>query len=187
MANFAKRITTPVPADVTQTRRGLGTVQPQPGNLAGQSVPSRIIFPWWVERPDAALDFTAEDFNVTLAAGVGATATSANLTFQIPQGMVGVVQIFGIYALNQLATTSVRYDLRINQGPVPGWSKQNLPGIANIFAQDFSDVRVRVMNAGKLDMLFTNLNGNGPWTVGGHIAGWILSQATVQRLGGDSY
>jgi hypothetical protein len=36
-------------------------------------------------------------------------------------------------------------------------------------------------------MLFTNLNGNGPWTVGGHIAGWILSQATVQRLGGDSY
>jgi hypothetical protein len=187
--NKADRFFPRTPADIAATRSRLSRIAPPSPrkDLAATATASRVIYPWWVEKPDEANDFNADDFAVALAAGVGAQATSAALRFQIPKGMVGVIQIFGIYILTQTALTSVRFDLRVDGVVQPGWSITNPPGVANIFVQNFSDLRIRVMRAGLIDVVFTNQNVNGPWTVGGKLAGWFMSQTGVQRLGGDQY
>jgi len=87
--------------------------------------------------------------------------------------MVGFIQGFSIYLLTPTALTSVQWTLRVNNSPVSGWENlQNSPGVANLYREDFSDLRVRIPASGVVDVLITNLNANGPWTVGGRIQGW---------------
>jgi hypothetical protein len=186
--NKADRFFVRTPGDIAQTRDRLSRIAPPaPRNDLSVAPPSRQVFPWWIEKPNEAQDFSRNDFAVALPAGVGATATSANIRFQVPQGMVAVIQNFGIYVVNQAATTSVQFDLQVNGVTIPGWSRQNAPGIANIFLENFNDLRVRLLQSGVINILFTNLNAFGPWVVGGTVAGWFMSQTGVQRLGGDQY
>lgn len=147
---------------------------------------TRIIYPPSVEKLPESVDFNAQDFAIALAAVLNQTATSTNLRFVIPRGSVGFVQGFSTYLLTPTAATSVQFTLRINNGPVPGWSNvQNSPGVANLYREDFTDLRVRIPDGGVVDVLITNLNANGPWTVGGRIQGWFHpSEAELSRFGG---
>jgi hypothetical protein len=162
---------------------------PVPGK--GQSVAdkaplTRIIYPVSVEKLPTSQDFNRQDFAMVLAAGTGSLITSANLSFQLPQGVVGWLQQFSIYILTPTANTSVQWTLRINQGPVSGWDNlQNSPGVANLYREDYSDLRVPIPNGGLVDVLITNLNVNGPWTVGGKISGWYHSYAAEQAVSGE--
>jgi hypothetical protein len=145
----------------------------------------RLIYPPWVEKLPESVDFNAQDFAIALAAVAGQTVTSANLRFALPRGMIGWLQGFSIYLLTPTALTSVQWTLRINNGPVPGWENvQNSPGVANIYREDFTDLRVRIPTSGIVDVLITNLTAAGPWTVGGRLQGWHHSpEAESNRYG----
>ena len=178
-----------VPPDVTNRLRFIGVPGGgRPPGIAESSPFARMIFPPRIEKLQSSQDFQAVDFAVALPAGAGSQATSANLIFQIPQTSVGWLQEFSLYTLSQTALTSVQFTLRVNQSAVPGFGNlQNPPGVANLVLIDKNDLRIRVPNNGTVDVLFTNLNANGPWTVGARFAGWFHSWDEEEAVFGHTY
>lgn len=159
----------------------------QQGQVAQRASLARIIYPWWVNKLPTSQDFNAQDFAMALPAGVGSQVLSTALRFQMPQTMVGVIQVFGIYLLSPVNTTQVQFTLRINQAPVSGWDNiQFPPGVANFVVQNYSGVQVKVGVGSVVDVLVTNLDG-AAITVGGKIAGWYNPQSDVQRFNGEDY
>lgn len=162
-------------------------IPPGRADIAAQAPYQRIVYPPRIEKLLSSQDFHVGDFAMTLAAGAGSTVTSAALSFRVPDSMVGWLQYFSIYVLAQTALTSARWDVRINQGPISGLNWQNPPGVANLVLREFSDVRVRLPMNATVDIIVTNLNANGPWTVGGELSGWYHTQADEVRVYGEGY
>lgn len=146
----------------------------------------KSIFPPWREKLTTSKDFNAEDFNMTLPAGVGATVVSANLRIQLPQSMVGWLQVFSLYVQGQTPLTQAQWAVRIDNGPVSGFSNVlNPPGTANIVLITSTDLQERVPNNGTVDIIVTNLNASGPWVVGGRLRGWYHPKADELREWGE--
>lgn len=183
---FTRKFRSP---DMTAQARLNGlSIPPGRSDVAAQSPMQRLIYPPRIEKMLSSQDFNVSDFAMTLAAGAGSTITSAVLRFPLPASMVGWIQNFSLYLLTPNAGTSVQFALRINQAPVSGFDNyQNSPGVANLYREDYNDLRIRLPMGGVADILVTNLNANGPWTVGGKISGWYHSQADELRVFGDEY
>ena len=181
-----RRMTRPVDVEASLMRHG-GAQAGNPSQLAQQADYTRIIYPWWVNKLPSSQDFNAQDFAMPMPAGIGSQVTSGLLAFQMPQTMIGVIQIFGLYILSPLATTSLQFTLRINQAPVSGWDNiQFPPGAANFVVQNFSALQVKVSPGSTVDVLVTNLDGAAV-TCGGKIAGWYNPQTEVARINGEYY
>lgn len=145
---------------------------------------TRNIFPPWVYKLPMSQDFNANVFSSVLAAAAGATVVP--VSFALPGTMVGYVQIMGIYVLSPTNATDITFTLRINQGPVSGWDGiKPPPGVTNLTVQNFSDLQVRIPNGGLVDVLVTNNNASGPWTVGAKVAGWYHPLDEEQRIYGN--
>lgn len=186
--NPADRISTRIPADIGSGRRIVPVPQAPGAPTPGAAPFQRTVFPWWQTKPPQGIDFNVQSFAVVLGAGVGTQATSPAVAFQMPQTSVGVVQTFSLYILSPVAADLVQYALRINQAPVPGWdNKQIVPGAANFVKENWTGITVLVPNNALVDVLFTNLNGTGPLTVGAQVTGWYLSVADIRRLNGEGY
>lgn len=186
--NRADRITTRVPADIQNTRRMIPVPMPPGVSTPGGAPFQRSVFPWWQVKPPIAQDFNAQDFQIALPAGVGSTASSVPLSFQMPETSVGVIQTMSLYILSPVAADLVQYMLRINQSPVGGWdNKQIVPGAANFVKENWTELHIIVPQTGLVDMLIINLGGTGPLTVGGQITGWYMSTADIARINGEGY
>lgn len=144
----------------------------------------RNVYPPWVYKLPASVDFNQNNWSTALAAVVNQTVVPVQ--FQTQPTYVGYVQVFGIYVLSPTALTDVSFALRINQAPVQGWDNYLLPpGVANFFVRTFSDLQVRIPNGALVDVLVTNRTGTGPWTVGAQIAGWTHPETEERRVYGD--
>lgn len=167
---------------------GIPPGAPNGGAIASQAPFQRLVYPPRIEKLQSSQDFSVTDFAMALGAGAGTVATSANLRFVLPASMVGWLQYFALYVLSQSALTSASWAVRINGGPVSGFeAMQNPPGVANLVLREFNDLRVRLGMNAVVDVAITNLNANGPWTVGGQLAGWYHTQADEDRVFGDLY
>ncbi len=176
-----------VPFDKRGNQIGVIGSPPGAADIAPSAPFARIVYPPRIEKMLSSQDFTGTDFAITLGAGAGTTAVSTNLQFQLPASMVGWLQFFSLYVLSQTALTAIQFAVRINQNPIAGLTKQNPPGVANLVLREFSDIRVRIPDGALVDVLITNLNANGPWTVGGEISGWYHSKADEERTFGSQY
>lgn len=164
---------------------GMGIQLPPRGPDIPTSTISRIIYPPRIEKLQASVDFSARNYNMALAAGIGNTVASPVLSFTVPTGQVGWLQQFSLYTLTQTAATTVQWTVRINGGPVPGFDAiQNPPGIANFVYITADDMRVRVPGGATVDVLITNVGVGGPWVVGGDLAGWYHPESAEQRAWG---
>lgn len=186
--NRADRVTTRVPADIQNARRVIPIPMPSGVVTPGGAPFQRSVFPWWQVKPPMAQDFNAQDFQVTLPAGVGSTANTVALSFTMPETSVGVIQTMSLYILSPVAADIVQYMLRINESPVSGWdNKQIVPGAANFVKENWTDIHVIAPQTAKVDMLMINVGGTGPLTVGGQITGWYMSTADIARINGEGY
>jgi hypothetical protein len=184
--NFLEQIR--APDQSKQSRFGALSAPPTRADVAEQAAFQRIVYPPRIEKLLSSQDFSVQDYAMILGAGAGSTITSANLRFQLPQSMVGWLQQFSMYVLAPLGTTNIQFTIRINEGPVSGFdNKQPPPGAANLIQVDFNELRIRIPNGAKVDVLVTNLSAAGPWTVGGVLAGWYHPQADELRIFGDQY
>lgn len=164
------------------------SMAPGRSDIAAQSSLQRLVYPPRIEKMLVSQDFNVSDWAMTLPAGAGSTITSATLRLELPASMVGWLQNFSLYILTPTANTSVSFAVRVNEGPVSGFDNyQNSPGVANLYREDYNDIRVRIPMGGTVDVIVTNLNANGPWTVGGRLAGWYHSSADELRVFGDEY
>lgn len=165
--------------------RGYGGGPTGRGNLAAQSSLTRVIDPPMREKLLSSQDFNAEDYALILAAGAGSQVQGPSFT--LPETMVGWLQLVWFYVLTPTANTSVSFAVRINGGPVSGFdNQQNPPGVANFVILPFNDLRVRIPNGATVDVLVTNLNANGPWTVGAKLGGWYHALSDEMRVYGEA-
>ena len=120
-----------------------------------------------------------------LPAGIGATVSSPTLVFQAPKDSVGWLQQFSIYTLTPSALTYASWAILINNGPVAGFDNvKNPPGIANLVEVFTNAMRVRIPMGAKVAIRITNIDGSGPWTVGGKLAGWYHPKVAEDRAWG---
>ncbi len=174
-----------VPLDVKYRGYG-GAGEPGRADVAARSSLTRVIDPPYREKLPSSQDFNVQDYNMNLLAGIGQQITSDALRFQIPQGTVGWLQEVTFYTLTPTALTSVSFAIRINQGPVAGFSDiQNTPGVANFARDDKGDLRIRIPDGAVVDIIITNRNANGPWTLGGKLAGWFHPFSDEVRIYGE--
>lgn len=184
--NFMER--TRAPDQTPGARFGALSAPPTRADVAAHSPMQRLVYPPRIEKLLSSQDFNVSDFAMVLAAGAGSVVTSQALRFQVPQSQVGWLQQFTMYVLAPLATTDIRFTVRINEGPVSGFTnKQPPPGAANLILIDINDIRVRIPNGATVDVLVTNNSAAGPWTVGGSLAGWYHPLADELRVFGDEY
>lgn len=159
---------------------GTGPQLPPRGRDAASSVVTRMVFPPKLVKLDVSQDFNVNNYALVLPAVVGAQVIVPG--FQLPVGCVGFLQSFDLYVLTPTAATSVQWTVRINQGPVPGFDNvQNPPGMAFFDLIGSDEMQVRIQSGALVDVLITNLNGNGPWTVGADFAGWYHPEQAEQR------
>lgn len=145
---------------------------------------SKQIFPPWVYKLPMSVDYNKNVFSSILPLGAGSTIVP--VSFQIPPTFVGYQQIFGIYILTPTALTDITFSLRINGGPVEGWDNIAFPpGVANFVVQNFSGLQVNLPDGANVDVLVTNNNAQGPWTVGAKISGWYHPYTEEQRIYGS--
>lgn len=159
-----------------------------PGNIADQAPYTRLVYPPRIEKLPSSQDFNAQDFTMVLGAGAGTTITSAALSFTVPASQVGWLQNFSYYILTPTANTAISFAVRINQAPVSGFdNRRNPPGVANFIVGEYNDLRIRLPMACTVDIIATNLNASGPWTVGGVLGGWYHPQIEEARIFGSEY
>lgn len=201
MSRPASRLTVPG-GDVQQIR---SMRFPQPGGVPYQQAPEgtgpqlpiandppsmgqyvRSVRPPWTEKiGSVSRDFQVADYSMALAALAGATVTSTSLIFTLPASQVGWLQELSMYILSPTALADVRYTVRINGGPVPGFFRIPIfPGAANFEVIDKVDLNVRIPMGGTVDMIIENGNANA-FTVGGRLAGWYHPKDSELRFWGE--
>lgn len=189
MAGVDRMIRTDVPPDILAARLARpGPTLPleRAADRAADNPGVKAIFPPWREKLSTSRDFNVEDFAMTLAAGVGSTVVSAGSRFQLPQSMVGWLQTFSLYVLSQTPLTSATWTVRIDGAPISGLSNvQNPPGTANLVLVTRDTLQIRIPNNATVDVLITNNNVNGPWTVGARLIGWYHPKADELREWGE--
>lgn len=188
MSRFSKSFDPRRASDIEATRRfdfpsPTGTVAIPSYGDSGEMMPpvpreesaadapfSRLIFPPRIEKLPGSTDFRVQNYQVALAGVVGAVANGP--TFRVPQGQVGWLQNNEVYVLAPTGTTLFSMQIRINDGPVPGYDNiQMPPGIANFVRSGDDDMHIRIPNGGLVSIVFTNLNATA-LTVGGLLQGW---------------
>lgn len=154
--------------------------------IPGQSPFARLLFPPRIEKLPSSIDFRAQDFAVAIPAVANSVTVSANSSFRLPLDHVGWLQGFTLYLLSPLATTRLQWQVRINQGPVPGFDNiQNPPGVANFELIITNDMRVRIPNGATVDVAITNLDGAAV-TAGSVIQGWYHPNTDELRYFGGN-
>ena len=164
----------PVPMDVRaqNDQRVLGPPPPGAGGPAGaQDIPVFTVFPPWLWKPPSGQDFTSNEQGI-LAAGAGSQLIVPAVVF--PQQQVGVLRLMTIFVDAPLVTIDVSWILRINGGPVPGWTFKTFRRAATNLSIDFTG-RVDIPQGSTVDVLIRNNNAAGPWDVGAQTSGWSWS------------
>jgi len=172
--------------------RGHGLAAPARGGAPNAGAGSGLakvpktaqIPPYWLYKPPEAVDYY---FNVegVIAAGAGSTLilTDTPAIFLEPnyEGVVTSVNIF-VDAPN--TGLGVIWALRFNESPVPGWDTlRTFARVANSISIEFGG-NVQVPGNTKIDVLATNNNANGPWTIGVEVTGWQWPKfARVRQFG----
>jgi len=153
--------------------------QPGPGT---ESPLVRNVYPPWVYKLPMSQDFNDNNFDLALAAAIGAEVTCAE--FITPPTFVGYIQIFGVYILSPTAVQDVTFALLVNGGPVQGWDNIRFPpGVANFVVQNFADLQVRIPDGARVSVVARNGSADA-WTVGAKIAGWYHPQSEERRIYG---
>lgn len=162
---------------------GMAPSAPPPSE---QLRPVAAIPPFYYVKPPSGQDFYFNVEPVVLAAGAGSNvviAPAAPLAiFPLYKGVVAFVTIFLDAPTN---ATSVNFTLRFNGGPVQGADAlRSFPRTANNLSVTFP-FNIVVPGGTVIDVLATNQNASGPWTVSAEVGGWQYPESLERRIFGD--
>jgi len=190
------------PADmnaIRQTARVPSVAAPPPPDPDSKSVLTRVVFPPWLYPLASGNDFFGLNVFTTPNTQAGAVGKVAVLpaglgqaifsqAFVVPEGMRGVVRVMTIFVNAPTAVPAIDVDwiLRINGGPVQGWTFTTFPRTAANLSIDFGGI-VRLASGSVVDVAIVNRTATGPWTVGVQFGGWYYSVAEATKLYGDIY
>lgn len=190
-----------VPADVEYHGEGRasGVYRGAPGAPPGAGVPGipggavpggvPIIFPPEIYPPEGAQYFTADAMAPGLTAantpvvlpGTIVGSLGLGLAFQVPDNHVAVVRGVTIIVNSMAITTDIRWRLKADKAPIPGWNKTISPRAAGSvevsFLADFTVVRVP--GDGALIELEIQVLDGGTYQAGGTFDGWFWPVPTV--------
>lgn len=181
-------------ADDFNFNSGDGGARTAPGHIAARGkgrspVPpmdlqrTLSIPPWDVEMPPTGQNFwTFTQAMLSLAAVAGAQANTTVLTggfFQIPTANVGALKAVVFSISNPALVDQFRFTVRANGVGLAGLTNVGFqPVVASYFALPIAG-SWQLQKGAVLDVLFTNLAGTGPLSVGITLTGWHVSEADV--------
>lgn len=128
-------------------------------------------------------DFSADNYNTLLPAVAGQAVVPVR--FAVPGQNKAYIQIFALYIRSPSAATDITFILRVNDGPVPGYTKRMIPGSANIIFLPYNDVQVETAPGDEISVQVVNNAATGPWTIGALISGWYHTETDEQAFWGD--
>lgn len=164
--------------------RAFGPAAGAPSDGIAQLPKTADVPPYWLYKPPEGVDFYFNQEGV-LPAGAGSTLilTATPPIFVRPtyEAVVASVNIFVDAPNTGLGAV---WTLRFNESPVEGWdSLRSFARIANNLSIEFSG-NVQVKGGTKIDVLVSNTNANGPWTVGVEVTGWQWPRLARERTFG---
>lgn len=175
---------------------GGGSAPSMPGGLPGPPPPPQTLRPvaavppFYYVKPPSGIDFyfsmSSDTGLADIAAGAGSTLVIAPTTaLRIPDLYEGVVAFVTIFLDAPTTGTDVIFTLRFNGGPVSGADAlRSFPRTANNLSITFP-FNIVVPGGTTIDVLATNQNANGPWSIGAEVGGWSYAESLRQRVFGD--
>jgi hypothetical protein len=159
-----------------------------PGQVAGSEAPNPyadtkrvyLEYPPEIFPMPGAQEFAVDvDFS---SPAVGATEP-AGLILTLPQGMVGIVRVFGYGIQTMTIATNVSWALLVNGGPVQGYTDRRFfPGnVPRVTAS--VDTFIRVPAGGTIAVRFTNVDG-AAYTANANYSGWFWSEQEAKLRSG---
>jgi len=145
---------------------------------------SAQIPPYWLYKPPEGIDFYMNETGV-LAAGAGSTLILASVpAIFLTPNYEGATQSVAIFVDAPTTDIDVTWTLRFREAPVPGWDRlTTFPRSATNLSIEFPGI-VQCGPGTKIDVLVTNNNAFGPWTVGAEVTGWSWPRISRQRVFG---
>lgn len=135
---------------------------------------------------------TAKDFfrilrTAALAAGAGNQVVSTALRYQASGGIVAAIKFVSIFVDAPTALTNVVWSVLLNGAPAPGFDALTFsPRVAANFERTFP-CTIRVPPNTTVQVVITNQDAAGPWTVGASFGGWGWNQQEGERYTGLPY
>ncbi|MGH7177672.1 MAG: hypothetical protein ACREJC_09855 [Tepidisphaeraceae bacterium] len=147
--------------------------------------PVAAIPPFYYVKPPSGVDFYFNE-TATVAAGAGSTVVIAPTIALVIQPLYeGLVAFVTIFLDAPTTDTNVRFTLRFNGGPVQGADNlRSFPRTANNLSISFP-FNVIVPGNTTIDVLATNQNAFGPWTIGAEVGGWQYAESLRRRVFGE--
>jgi len=158
------------------------------GKLAEPKRPTIVTIP----PPEVEPIPTAKDFfrilrTAALAAVAGTQIINTALRFQTTAGIVAAVKFVSLFADNPTALINVRWALLLNGAPAPGFDALTFsPRVAANFERTFP-CTIRVPPSTTVQVVITNVDAAGPWTVGASFGGWFWNGQEGKRYTGLPY
>lgn len=173
------------PAAIGPARTSFGLPPEPPPASQPQGAEGAVlnVFPWWLYKTGSSKDFLTRNLSFVIPAST-ANFAAPGVSFQVPQGFLGVVQQLKVLVQNPNVGIDVFVTLLRSQTVVPGWdSYAFLPAAVTTEVAVENDLQVRLAENDLLAAQFTN-NNVTPWTIGIQLQGWITPIEDIRRLQG---
>lgn len=140
--------------------------------------------PYWLYKPPEGIDFYMNEEG-SLPAGAGSTLILASVpAIFLTPNYEGVVKSVTIFVNAPTTDFNAFFTLRFREAPVPGWDRlRTFSRAATNLSIEFGG-EVQAQPGTKIDVLVTNRNAFGPWTVGAEVTGWSWPRVARQRVFG---
>lgn len=154
--------------------------------MGGASMPARRppdvnvqILPPSIYKPPRGTDFILNGNAAALTAANTPQELGGSFPFTLPSGSVGVVRSLVLQVNQLLATSDLRWRLKINSSPVSGWNDLTVfPRAAASFSLAYGpeETFIEVPEAARLSLEVEVLDA-GTYTMGASLHGWYYNQA----------
>lgn len=140
-----------------------------------------IIFPWWYIQMPGSLDWEMNAINEVAVAGA-TTNVGADFTLQVPSANRSVLNYYEITVLNPTTALDLRFELLVNGGPVPGWSRTYIaPLNATAYQKIFNQVVIKMDEGDTLTARVTEGSGSN-FTYSLIAKGWHTPKLIIDSL-----
>lgn len=155
-----------------------------PGGGITQTPPPKgtpIIFPWWQWEMPGSADWEINAMNFSAAAAT--TTTVPGFTLTVGQGYRAVCTMITLTVLNPVATLDLTFRLKINDGPVVGWSAIKPPPLAaSAFVQNYNAMVIRMDETNVFTADVVNGEAANAYTCSLQARGWFTPTTQIAQL-----
>lgn len=139
-----------------------------------------IIYPWWDKEMPGSLDWELNALN--LSAPASATTVVTGFSLVIPVANRSVLKFLQVTVLNPTTTLNLKFQLLVNNAPVPGWSNVYFaPLNATAFQTIYNDLKITMDEGDTLTAVVVEGSGTA-FSYSLQARGWHTPKLVIDSL-----